>query len=95
MYCPQAKGECEGWNIPHASANGTGACQLMKQPLVMWEDGQTLSKCKAAQVSNGRDERCWYDDSEYNVSFAPFCQRSECQARPEQNPRPALCGAHS
>ena len=38
-----ASQECAGWNMPDG-ANGT-TCQLMKEPLIMWEDGQTESKC--------------------------------------------------
>lgn len=72
-----AGGECAGWNMPDG-VNGS-VCQLMKEPLVQWDDGQSLSKCKAAQVDHGGGGRdCWYDDPRYKTAFAQFCDKTQC-----------------
>jgi hypothetical protein len=65
---------CAGWNMPQGD-NGT-KCQLMKEPLVMWNGGQDDSKCKAAEVDHSK-YKCWYSNPQY-ANFAPFCNRSEC-----------------
>ncbi len=46
--------------------------------VLQWEDGQSLSKCKAAQVDHGGGDRCWYDDRRYNTTFASYCDRAQC-----------------
>eukprot|EP01052_Picozoa_sp_SAG31_P029751 SAG31_NODE_2985_length_4812_cov_3.398517_2_plen_180_part_00 len=54
--CSAAGSECAGWNMP-AGYNGS-VCQLMKEPLVQWNDGQTLSQCKSAETDHGGS---WWD----------------------------------
>jgi len=73
--CSADKASCAGWNMPKGDKGTT--CQLMKEPLVMWQDGQYDSTCKAAEVDH-RSSNCWYDDSYYNSTFADFCDRSKC-----------------
>ena len=73
--CTAAGDKCAGWNMPHGYNGST--CQLMTYPLVQWDDGQSLSQCKAAQRARGRRD-CWYDDPQYNATFDKFCDRSEC-----------------
>jgi hypothetical protein len=76
--CTAAGETCAAWNMP-AGYNGT-VCQLMKKPLVMWNEGQYKSKCKAAEVSRGGGggRECWYSNPKYNETFAAYCDKSEC-----------------
>eukprot|EP00041_Stephanoeca_diplocostata_P029443 m.868504 g.868504 ORF g.868504 m.868504 type:complete len:568 (-) comp23563_c0_seq4:558-2261(-) len=74
--CSADKGTCAGWNMP-AGYNGT-TCQLMKEPLVMWSDGQSQSNCKAAQVDHS-EYGCWFEDPQYNVTFQEYCDKSVCK----------------
>lgn len=73
--CSADKDNCAGWNMPKGDHGTT--CQLMKEPLVMWEDGQYDSSCKAAEVDH-HSRNCWYDDEYYNSTFGEFCDRSKC-----------------
>ena len=73
--CSADKDNCAGWNMPKGDQGTT--CQLMKEPLVMWEDGQYDSSCKAAEVDH-HSRNCWYDDEYYNSTFGEFCDRSKC-----------------
>ena len=43
--CSAAGAACAGWNMPKGY-NG-GVCELMKAPLLTWDNGQRLSVCKA------------------------------------------------
>jgi hypothetical protein len=52
-------------------------CQLMKEPLIMWDGGQSLSECKAAEVDH-RSANCWYNNPYYNITFGNYCDRSKC-----------------
>jgi len=96
--CSADKTTCAGWNMPQGD-NGT-ECQLMKEPLVMWDGGQDVSKCKAAQVDHSQ-YRCWYSNPEYATAFAPFCNRSECNCDVIDNHLPvgreidAMCHQYS
>ena len=83
--CTADKAKCAGWNMP-GGVNGT-ECQLMKEPLVMWHGGQSQSKCKAAQVDHS-EYNCWYNNPQYNVSFAPYCDKKECQCAAIENSVP-------
>lgn len=66
--------KCAGWNLKE------DVCSLMALPIVIFDDGQKLGHCKAAQVRVGAtaDGNCWYDDPEYNVTFANVCDRKVC-----------------
>ena len=70
---------CEGWNMP--DVNGTN-CQLLTDPIVDWGSARTVNpKCTSAQKMHNDEFTCWYDDPTYNVTFAPYCSRSECNCR--------------
>eukprot|EP01047_Picozoa_sp_COSAG01_P062677 COSAG01_NODE_8006_length_2956_cov_14.158558_4_plen_358_part_00 len=75
--CAAAGSGCAGWNMPNGY-NGS-VCQLLKEPLVEWRDGQIHSPCKSAQVDARIHENCWFSNPNYATKFAPFCDKSQCQ----------------
>ena len=73
--CTAAGEECAGWSMPEGY-NST-VCQLLKQPLTQWENGQSVSKCKAAEVDHDPRD-CWYTDPTMNASFSAYCSHDSC-----------------
>ena len=62
-----AESDCAGWNMPKGY-NGS-ICQLLKRPLVQWNDAQSVSSCKAAEVDNDPRD-CWCKPSPAHLSLA-------------------------
>ena len=73
--CKAAGDECAGWSMPDGY-NST-VCQLLKEPLQQWNNGQSMSKCKAAEVDHDQRD-CWYSNPWTNATFAAYCSKDSC-----------------
>lgn len=74
--CKAEGEECAGWSMPEGY-NGT-VCQLLKTPLIQWNDAQSTGhKCKAAEVDHSQRD-CWYTDPHMNATFSDYCSHDSC-----------------
>lgn len=75
--CKAEGDDCAGWSMPEGY-NST-VCQLLKKPLVQWNDAQSTGhKCKAAEVEHGGGPDCWYSDPTMNATFSAYCSHDSC-----------------
>jgi hypothetical protein len=78
--CTADGSKCKAWNMPKADEPG---CELLTDPLVQWDGGQSLGGCLAGEKldPNGgfSPDKCWYDEIQFNTTFASVCDRKTCK----------------